>query len=1126
MTRTFRETDAMRERRLAAGDPGASVWVSANAGSGKTHVLTQRVLRLLLAGVAPERLLCLTYTKAAAAEMRGRVSEKLSGWALMGNKALDADLRDLADATPDDAMRARARTLFARALDTPGGLKINTIHAFCESVLHRFPMEAGVPFDFAVVEDDERQAMIASAREAVLAEGLDGAEALAEASGALFALASDTMIAGALDAALASGAKLRLLLADPARALANLRERLGLKPADTLESIDHEIVDGAIIVPGKYQELAQIGVPDGLAKKLLAFTGGAEAMLDTFLTQKLEAPKNLNVTKAFSNADPALAEQVAQETERLAALAERRAAARIFATSQALLILLGEILMRYERAKRARSLVDFDDLIHRLRLLLENSEAAWVAYKLDAQIDHILVDESQDTNPEQWAVVKALADEFFAGRGADRAVRTLFAVGDEKQSIFSFQGAESHLFAAMGDWVRQAAWDAELVQADVELKASFRSLPEILEAVDLVFENPAAHRGLERQPQKTAHEAARREKGGFVELWTPLKKEKSTPLEGDAYPIEPVDEARVERELARRIAKTVSGWITSGRRLAGSDRAVAPGDFLILVQKRSPVFHEIIAALKREGLPNAGADRLSVTGHIAVRDLMVLGDVMLNISDELGLATVLRSPLIGLSEAELEALCLDRTRPLWEELAVRSEPWAKAAHEKLAGWRGRLDLDRPYDFFANILFAGGGLKLMHRRLGAEIDDVIAEFLDLALAHEQEAQPSMQGFLAGLRQDGHTVKRELAGREGLVRVMSVHGAKGLEAPIVILADAAAKPSGPALTNTIFLKADREDARQRFLMFPAGALPDIAVRDLKAAAREAEYEEYHRRLYVAMTRAESELYVTGILPVKESSMDEPSWFDLIEAGLDDQLSAVDEAGVRRFPAKAATSRAASEKVAVGSLELPDWIAPLDAPARIGLLSPSEAGEDLPRLSGGGIADQARIKGIAIHALLQFLPRFPKGERAARGMNALAAYLPEEANLRGQVLERALRLIDDPGLGDIFFGPGSRAEVPVVAEVHRNGTLERIVGRIDRLISGPPIRIIDFKSDAAPPAQGSPVPPAYLAQLALYREGLRKIFPGQVVEAAILWTETGHLARIDAETLDRAAMPFTSP
>lgn len=1126
---------AMRAAQRRAVDPAASAWVTSNAGSGKTHVLTARVLRLLLAGVRPDRLLCLTYTRAAAAEMRMRVARQLSEWTLMTDRQLASALSELAGEPPDEDRMALARRLFAHALDTPGGLKINTIHAFCESVLHRFPLESGVPFDFTVVEEAERDAMIAHARRAVLVEGLDGDGDLADAVETLFAAATDSAIETALSAALGLGARLRLVLADSDRARANLRHALALGETDNVAAIEAEIVEGATIAPAEYAALAahldELGGAKNLAGKLAAAAAvepAADAIMTAFLNKSGSRPAANNLTDSV-RADAALAARIEIETLRVAALAEKRAAAAVYESSAALMTVLEAILHRYEAAKRARAVVDFDDLIARVQTLLGTSPHKWVAYRLDAAISHILVDESQDTNPEQWQIVRALADEFFAGEGVERADRTIFAVGDEKQSIFSFQGAEPHLFFDTGRELKARA-DAAAKRLDaVELKASFRALRPLLDGVDLVFADPRAHQGLERQPRETAHEAARREKGGFIELW-PLV-DRPEPLErGQDYRTTPRDERSAERRLAERIGAEIEAWIASGRRLSGTDRAVGPADIVILVQKRGALFHEIVAELKRRGLPNAGADKLSVTGHIAVKDLIVLGEFMLNPADDLALATILRSPLFSVGEVELEALCAGRGETsVWSALGrlAETERWAAEAYGALGAWRDRLDLDRPYDFFARILYAGGGLRQFHARLGPEVDDVIEEFLDMALAHERTDQPSLSGFLAEMRAVGHEIKRELSVPAGVVRVMTVHGAKGLEAPIVILADAASVPAGRQLHSPVIVRADRADPARRFLLLAPGTGAPPAVEALKREERAAEFEEYHRRLYVAMTRAGAELFVAGIRPGRAGA--ETSWYELIEAGLagnsadiPDRIAGV---AVKRYPADAEWPGSAKAAPRAAPTKTPDWL-DAAAPRAIGrqILEPAAAGASLARAVGAaGEAAFARQKGIAMHALLQHLPALPPERRREGGLSALATYLPEHRQAHEDLLAQALAILEDAELAWVF-GPGSRAEVPIVAEFDRSGTPVRLAGRLDRLVVDETVRIVDFKSDAAPPDSPEETPPDYLVQLGLYRLALGKIFPARSVEAAVLWTETGRLMQIEVAALTAATNRFT--
>ena len=654
-----------------AADPKTSAWVRANAGSGKTYVLTERVMRLLLSGVAPEEILCLTYTKAAAAEMRRRVSARLADWALLPEPQLVAQLTEMEGAAPTAATLARARTLFAHALDTPGGLKINTIHAFCESVLHRFPLEAGVPFDFTVIEDVEAAALVRRTREAVIAEGLRGTSEIGAAVETLFRLVSDHSINLAIDATLAEGRRLRHVLADRASAKARLRRLLAIPPGETRDAILREAVEGALFPPERHAELFAHLPPDPSKTKNLRFVdrlwqartqmSDGETRFEVFLKEGGD-PYADRRTRGIK--DAALAEAVGAEHDRLAALYPAFRRITLLERSEALLDLTGAIVTRYERQKRARSWLDFDDLVQKLGdLFADPGRSAWVRYKLDAGITHILVDESQDTNPQQWRVVDALAEEFFAGDGAVERPRTLFAVGDEKQSIYSFQGADPLLFGSAERRFMAAAIAAEKTFTPVPLHTSFRTLPHILGAVDLVFADAGLRAAvLASDDEPVAHDTARAEPGGTVTLWPPVQEAGDDPLDPEAWPTNPV--ARLQsapRQLAERIAGEIRNWLDQRRPLGPRGRAVAAEDILILVQTRSALFTELIRALSLHGIPTPGADRLPVTEHIAVLDLLALGDVLTNPADNLQLAAVLRSPLFDVDEEALFAIAGHRT---------------------------------------------------------------------------------------------------------------------------------------------------------------------------------------------------------------------------------------------------------------------------------------------------------------------------------------------------------------------------------------------------------------------------------------------------------------------------------
>ncbi len=1137
MTRRLLEPmpEAITRSQREASNPRGSVWVTANAGSGKTYVLTARVLRLLLSGVKPEEILCLTYTKAAAAEMRGRVAERLAQWALLDDAKLRADLAELEGAAPTPGQLLRARALFAHALETPGGLKIQTIHAFCEAVLHRFPKEAGVPFDFTVIEDFERDAMLMEARETVLAAGLRGSgEALAVET--LFGLLSDFQITTAIVEALNQQRVLRKVLADVPRARQELRELAGGPPA--IDDVLQEIGRGYTLSAADHRAIFDVVPPspggDGFVDRLARIDPAhpdLEALYDAYLTKECTARKTL-LKKATALLIPDIAQKVSNEALRLELMHNERMRAELVERSEAMLDIIAAISAHYERAKRARSLLDFDDLVEKLGALLnDEAQGQWVLYKLDARISHILVDEGQDTNPQQWEVVEALVDDFFTGQSAADRPRTLFAVGDQKQSIFSFQGADPQVFI---DARYKYEISGRIVGFEIKplkLHYSFRTLPNVLNAVDKVFAQPALREGV--LETDFVHDTARAEGGGMVTLWPPVK-EVEEEVDPDNWPTEPppVQTQSAPRRVAERIAREIRGWIEGKRPLGPRGRPVTADDVLILVQVRSVLFHEIIRALIREGIPTPGADRLAVTTHIGTLDLMALGDVLSNSADDLQLAALLRSPLFDISEEDLFELAQPRgeSERLWDAMKRSELLSVRTAYSQLREWRGRLDFERPFNFYSDVLYAHGGLRKFRARFGSEIDDVVSEFLELALAHEQSGQPSLAGFLAELRSRDVTIKRELADAGAGVRVMTVHGAKGLEAPIVILADAASTEEGRD-RRSIFMRSDPP----LFIHASSKAMHVSGTLQHRQDAEDAQKAEYWRKLYVAMTRAEDELYVTGYLTKAREGVG--SWYEAVEQGLRDESEVLADAEGNTtamiYPRERGTDlparTAAPASTTGGAITLPAL--PVYRLRRI--VRPSRAADDADparvlatnaeRLGDPRDPEAARKEGIALHALLQHLSNIDPAHWDAVSARALPALLPDPTE-HARILAQARSILTRPELAHLY-GPDSRGEVPILARGTRNGAPVTIAGRIDRLVVKPGrVLIVDYKSDANPPGSPDGVPAAYLSQMGLYALVASQLFPAHSIEAAILWTSLEALMDLPSAKLREAVAGFT--
>ena len=1161
-----------------ASDPSSSVWVAANAGAGKTHVLKTRVLRLLLAGVEPGGILCLTYTKAAASEMASRVFADLARWATATPGALSELLREITGRTPSAAETAVARQLFARAIETPGGLKVETIHAFCEKLLQRFPLEAGVPPGFAILDDAAGAELLRECIDDVLTlAARDPVSELGEALHTIVALAQGETFDELIRDALARRTWLPTaqMLSRRADIFAAWREvyarGFGLDPDATRDGITSaavRVVDDATLTRAVTVLSAGTKTDQEIARNLSAARAARDdrhrldALCRAFLTKDRDPRSDTRfITKKIREAEPGLVDLVCTARDRLAALLGDLDAVRAVDATMALLRLASAVAQRYRDGKAERAALDFDDLIERTRGLLSSSDQAdWVLYKLDGGLEHILVDEAQDTSPAQWEVIHALASEFYAGRGArdGEAPRTVFAVGDEKQSIYSFQGARPEMFADMGRRFRALARDSSLSFEAVPLTLSFRTVPPVLDAVDAVFADPTRTPGLAADAAAVRHLALRAGHAGLVELWEP--EPYRAPEEAHAF--DPLEEASASAPVARlaaRLADEIAHWLGTGERLVSQDRPIEAGDIMILVRRRRPFAPAMVAALKERGIPVAGADRMVLAEQLAVEDLMAVLRVLALPEDDLSLASALKSPLFGLDDDDLLRLAPGRRGSLYSALlaAGRSDQRFSPAAEQLKRWRALADQLPPYELLALILDRDGMRRRLIARLGLEAADPIDELLSLALAYDDDAPPSLEGFITHVRLGGHEIKRDLEHGRNEVRVLTVHGSKGLEAPIVFLPDTCAA-AGRAATLVPMPHLDAPaQAAQACVWPPKGTRRLAPIAEATAALAVGEAHERNRLLYVAMTRARDRLYIGGYEGRKGRA--DGCWYDIIQQGLAEKLSkSEDRLGRTVFrlasaqtakpdrrhtetasavlveppPAWAETPARDERRATVpltpsklAPLEIDDDGEPVDRLRPASELTAVERNADPPHPSPVRLAgDRRLLRGTITHALLEHLPSLDPAAwaKAARGfVDTRAAELP--SRVRKSIVDETLAVLRDPAFAPVFAA-GSRAEVPIVAELAppaRDGAPVRITGQIDRIaVVGETVLVVDYKTNRPPPTEVSAIPRAYLLQLAAYRLVLSRIYLANKVQCAILWTDGPRLMPLPEEMLDAAA------
>ncbi len=1158
--------DWTSNRQRLASDPASSAWVSANAGSGKTHVLTQRVIRLLLAGCRPSAILCLTYTKAAASEMSSRVFDRLAEWVTLPDGDLSDRIAAIEGRMPDRIKIAEARRLFAKALETPGGLKIQTIHAFCEALLHQFPLEANVAGHFSVLDDRAATTLLAEARRSLLtAVSTEGDTELAKALAYVLDLADESGLESLLSAIISNRSALRAFLLSARQSGgidARLRQAIRIEAGETEETA----AAGFWPLPGlsglaldTYLALADevggsrvIDVAYALreARRQTAPLRRMEFIEAALLTAKGEKKSDAYViNKAMQKSAPDLMDALTLARDHVVACRNRYRLVRMLAATKSALVLAERLISDFEDLKKQRSQLDFEDLIERAATLLNRDTAgAWVHYKLDQGIDHILVDEAQDTSPVQWSIIQSLAADFFSGESARMGRRTLFAVGDEKQSIYSFQGARPERFSQEREETRRRIAAVEQDFHRIRLPLSFRSTEDVLAAVDQVFSDPKNASGLSADNEPVEHRSNRAGHPGTVEVWDMVAPETTQDEEDWTAPFDALRESAPATIVARRIAARIADMIGSETIVEkGVERAIEPGDILVLVRKRHAFVNALTRELKRrKNIPVAGADRLRLTDHIAVQDLLALGRFVVLPEDDLSLAALLKSPLFNLSEDDVFEIAATRseTQSVWQKLLALSQENSplSAVADKLEYFIALSKTATVHDFFAAVLTLHDGRRKFLGRLGNEASDVLDEFLSFALDHERTGLPGLQAFLSVLETDSPEVKREQDKDRGEVRIMTVHASKGLEAPVVFVVDGGSKAFNHSHVPKLRFVEAQEDAFPVWL--PGSSFSNQLIRADEDRLKTAAEDEYRRLLYVAMTRAADHLVVCGYRGQKENP---ECWHAIVRASLADNTE-------RSYP-KAFTAdreewqgliwRKSEARRTFAPARLPDTREEETHALPEGLLTPLPALPSLPRPlspSGAGtiiddgaddlavrsplfetkadVSSLALQRGRLIHRMLQALPDFAEAEQedaARRYAERAARFWP--ATEREHLVRAVLKVIREPAVQSAFSA-NSRAEVSIMGTMTIGRTHYAVSGRIDRLaVEGDRVILVDYKTNRVPPREVRDIPFSHVAQLAIYREILSSLYPGKDFVCALIYTENAAFMTVGDDAMREA-------
>ena len=1123
------------EQRLAV-EPRDHIWLSASAGTGKTQVLTARVFRLLLEkDVRPENILCLTFTKAGAAEMADRVHSQLAKWVQLKDDELGIDLRAIG-AKADEETRERARTLFAQVLDAPGGgLPIMTIHSFSQTLLASFPSEASMIPGFKPLEDRDQKIL---ARE-TLANLLVSTEREGDSQ-----FMSNVQLLsrrygedGAVEFMMRCARAPEEMQALPTPIHPIISALMGLKvQGDVDEYVATACSDENVDLAG-LRSIANM-LSDWGTKGALAKCDTIAEWLGFTIEKRAEHIGALHSIWAKADGEPrSFAKGQAPQNDEYepaamrmfdwaGSLIEQKRLAEFVDLYSKALDAGRAFSAAYSEAKRMAAVVDFDDLIRKASALLQESNMAeWIRYKLDRHIDHILVDEAQDTNQRQWNIVQALTSDFFSGSGAQEdKVRTLFTVGDFKQAIFGFQGTSPENYKLAGQYFSDLAVQADQEVVSQSLSKNFRSTPPVLAVVDAMMAKQG-HESFGLSAAEEGHVSHHRAPG-CVKLLKPVLPLEAEDVEGD----EEQWLGQSKRGLAQKLAIQVKQWLDKPLWLESKNRALEPGDIMILVRKRDELASLIVARLFAEDVPVAGMDRLNLKQPLAVQDLLAAVRFVLQPDDDLNLASLLVSPLLGWTQEDLleHGYRGEKKVRLWEHL--RRNKNCEHLIAPLFELLGKADFSTPYKFLEEILSGPlqGRMKLVSRLTHSALDP-IEELLSAALSFERDHVATLQTFINWLDRGDVEIKRDAINGGNQVRVMTVHGSKGLQAPMVILADATADPSS---------KADRGIS---WNISEQVKIPVVPLRKsekagpLKEAAEESdqrELEEHWRLLYVAMTRAEEHLVIAGALgPRAKGKVPELSWYQAIddtmnEIGCDWLESQVWNAervfnGFEKYdPAKTKSDK---QLPAAPIEDMPSWakmVAPAEAnPPRP--LTPSHLhDDDVQDPPPTKTLKDAAKRGQILHSLFERLPSVPVDDRREAANNWLKSqHHMSEASQRDGIVTAAINVIEDSQWSDVF-GPESYAEIPLAAIVGD----KVISGSVDRLlVRDQDVYIIDFKTGRYPPKSIEKIPVAYLRQMSAYVAAVEVIFPSHKVHAALLYTHSAAIFHLSDAILDQHKPSF---
>ncbi len=1104
--------------RSNAINPNFSVWVNASAGTGKTKILIDRVLRLLLEN--KRNILCLTFTNAAANEMENRIHSILSKWAICSESELIMDLEQLdllhlseesvsfqrvtlesrkkeewipvpstgmtkesAGITEGsrknealDRHLTRARRLFSELENL--GLTIQTIHAFCYKLISSFPIEAGIAPNCTLSECKELHSIIFNKvlhNETVqddinlIATEID--------ENKLRDLLYTLCIKRSISANDSKYIKDKLSAPDEIHDL----------QSETIEHVERlaEILSEGSKRDQSYSEiLYSTVIPAGIQKKRTSVSYSddtgikwndtkIENLAKVFLKSESHEKKSISsiatksILEKFKDA-----EQIIESVQNVVFTHIRDMNSyQIFKRTSSLLGVFKVYVDLYNSEKSKNALLDYNDIIDLATNLLSNPNYKdWILFNLDQKIDHILVDEAQDNSISQWKIITNLCDEFFAGNDEKR---TLFVVGDVKQSIYRFQGANPHLFNYIQQYFHTKTGGRDWISC--QLEKSFRSTPEVLMLVDRIFNNFRAE--ISFNDNEIKHVPHRENDQGYIEIWPALPKRKEKEQQALQIPLTCRENYIIaDRLLAQTIANRIHNWLNEGRILVAKDRHIEPRDIMILVRQRNVLVDYIISELKKANVPVVGRDYFRIMDYIAVQDLIALAEFLLLQANDLALANALKSPLFNFTEDDLFNIAYDRKEhSLWE----RIQDYSVVIYSELNYLINLSRTESPLALFTHILRTGK--KKFAARLGLECFEVLDEFMNLVLQFEN---PSLQAFVQWIKENNPEIKNDMQSERNAVRIMTIHKSKGLQAPIVFLVD----------TNTVPRNSESIIFDGTEVPFWCGKNNNAYCDQVKREKKLEDYNEYLRLLYVALTRAEDELYILSKEPVQKGS-----WYDLItkygepyekkQRGLRPIFK--EKVEVLCVNANYPYIYKKRDYFDVPVISLPPALAHSSVSSqRVTLESSEKEGAEWIPVSATWMTD-GYARGLIIHSILQYMPKIEKERRK----NWVRKYLDNISEDKDEIYSKILAFNEKYGY---LFDLEGKSEITL------SGTIDgkSVLVRLDRLcITQDKAIIIDYKSHRNVSVS---LLNEIKKQMLIYKTLVQEIYPNKQVECVVIWVE----------------------